>query len=152
EARAMARATIAKMRVRDAMNANRFLAAERKAAEEAARFGVQLAREKIWLDAARRKIGTTARAALRGKAPVEAVANAIEANNQKFETTIASYTVPDREVVGKDGQARTIAGGERSATKLGYNELVARLIDAKRRQLLNHAFYSESRKVADEVE
>jgi len=152
EARASARATIAKMRVRDAMNANRFLAAERKAADEAARLGATLAREKIWLDNARRKVGTAARAALRGDGSVEAVADAIEANNAKFETTIASYTVPDREVVGKDGQTRTINGGERTATSLGYNELVAKLIDAKRRQLLNHAFYSEARKVADEVE
>ncbi|WP_455153247.1 hypothetical protein [Bradyrhizobium cenepequi] len=152
EARATARATIAKMRVRDAMNANRFLAAERKAADEAARLGAQLAREKIWLDAARRKIGTAARAAVRGEGSPEAVASAIEANNAKFETSITSYTVPDREVVGKDGQARTIKGGERTATSLGYNELVAKFIDAKRRQLLNHAFYSEARKVADEVE
>jgi len=152
EARATARQTIAKMRVRDAMNANRFLAAERKAADEAARLGATLAREKIWLDAARRKIGTAARAALRGEGSVEAVADAIDANNAKFETSIASYTVPDREVVGKDGQARTIKGGQRTATSLGYNEMVAKLIDAKRRQLLNHAFYSEARKVADEVE
>jgi len=152
EARATARATIAKMRVRDAMNANRFLAAERKAADEAARLGATLAREKIWLDAARRKIGTAARAALRGEGSVEAVADAIDANNAKFETSIATYAVPDREVVGKDGQAKTIKGGQRTSTSLGYNEMVAKLIDAKRRQLLNHAFYSEARKVADEVE
>ncbi|MGY4333189.1 hypothetical protein ACVWWG_007606 [Bradyrhizobium sp. LB7.2] len=67
EARATARQTIGRMRVRDAMNANRFLAAERKAADEAARLGATLAREKIWLDNARRKIGTAARAALRGE-------------------------------------------------------------------------------------
>lgn len=152
EARASARGTIGRMRVRDAMNANRFLAAERKAADEAARFGATLAREKIWLDNARRKIGTTARAALRGEGSVEAVADAIDANNAKFETTIASYTVPDREVVGKDGLARTIKGGDRQATNLGYNDLVSKLVEAKRRQLLNHALYSEARKAADEVE
>ncbi|WP_453966539.1 hypothetical protein [Bradyrhizobium elkanii] len=152
EARATARATIAKMRVRDAMNANRFLAAERKAADEAAGLGAQLAREKIWLDNARRKIGTTARAALRGEGSVDAVNAAIDANNAKFETTTANYTVPDREVIGKDGQARTVKGGARTATSLGYNELVAKMVEAKRRQLLNHAFYSEARKVADEVE
>ncbi|KYK44552.1 hypothetical protein A1D31_14240 [Bradyrhizobium liaoningense] len=152
EARATARQTIAKMRVRDAMNANRFLAAERKAADEAARLGATLAREKIWLDAARRKIGTAARAALRGEGSVDAVNEAIDANNAKFETSIATYTVPDRDVVGKDGQAKTIKGGQRASISLGYNEMVAKLIDAKRRQLLNHAFYSEARKVADEVE
>ncbi|MHB0785571.1 ADP-ribosyltransferase-containing protein [Bradyrhizobium sp. 5.13L] len=152
EARATARQTIGRMRVRDAMNANRFLAAERKAADEAARLGATLAREKIWLDNARRKIGTAARAALRGEGSVDAVNEAIDANNAKFETSIASYTVPDREVVGKDGQAKTVKGGARTATSLGYNDMVAKLIDAKRRQLLNHAFYSEARKVADEVE
>lgn len=152
EARATARQTIGRMRVRDAMNANRFLAAERKAADEAARLGATLAREKIWLDNARRKIGTAARAALRGDGSVDAVNAAIDANNAKFETSIASYTVPDREVVGKDGQAKTVKGGQRTATSHGYNDLVAKLIDAKRRQLLNHAFYSEARKVADEVE
>ena len=152
EARATARATISRMRVRDAINAGRYLAAERKASDEAARLGAQLAREKIWLDNARRKIGTAARAALRGEGSVEAVAGAIDANNAKFETSIASYTVPDREVVGKDGQTKTVKGGDRSATSLGYNDLVAKLIDAKRRQLLNHALYSEASKAADEVE
>lgn len=152
EARATARQTIGRMRVRDAMNANRFLAAERKAADEAARLGATLAREKIWLDNARRKIGTAARSALRGEGSVDAVNAAIDANNAKFETSIASYTVPDREVVGKDGQAKTVKGGQRTATSHGYNDLVAKLIDAKRRQLLNHAFYSEARKVGDEVE
>ncbi len=152
EARATARATIAKMRVRDAMNANRFLAAERKAADEAARLGATLAREKIWLDAARRRIGTAARAVVRGDGSVEAVADAIDANNAKFETSIATYTVPDREVVGKDGKAKTIKGGARTSTSLGYNDMVAKLIEAKQRQLLNHALYSEARKVADEVE
>ncbi|MGJ5032263.1 hypothetical protein ACQR1I_35875 [Bradyrhizobium sp. HKCCYLS2038] len=137
EARASARETIAKMRVRDAMNANRFLSAERKAADEAARLGAQLAREKIWLDAARRKIGTAARAVVRGEASADAVASAIEANNAKFETKTSTYTAK---------------GVTRSSTSLGYNDLVAKLIDAKRRQLLNHAFYSEARKVADEVE
>lgn len=152
EARATARATISRMRVRDAISAGRYLAAERKAANEAARLGTTLAREKIWLDAARRKIGTAARAAVRGEGSVDAVAEAVQANNAKFETSIASYTVPDREVVGKDGQAKTVKGGQRTATSHGYNDLVAKLIDAKRRQLLNHALYSEASKAADEVE
>lgn len=152
EARATARQTVSRMRVRDAMNANRFLAAERKASEEAARLGAQLAREKIWLDAARRKIGTAARAALRGDGSVDAVADAIEANNAKFETTTSTFTVPAQERVSQSGRAFTIPGGERTTTSLGYNDLVAELIAAKRRQLLNHALYSEARKVADEVE
>lgn len=152
EARVVARETIARTRVRDAMNANRFLAAERKAADEAARLGAILAREKIWLDAARRKIGTSARAALRGEGSVDAVAAAIDANNQKFETTSTTFHVDEQKRVSQSGQEFTIPAGDRTVVNLGYNELVAKLIDAKRQQLLNHALYSEARKVADEVE
>lgn len=119
EARATARDTLSRMRVRDAMNAARFLAAERKAAEEAARLGAMLAREGIWMNNARRRIATKARAAMRGDGSPDAIAPQIE-------------------------QANRSTGN--------YNETVARLIDAKRRQLLNHALYMESRKVGDEVE
>ncbi|MBX5020430.1 PBECR3 domain-containing polyvalent protein [Rhizobium lentis] len=152
EARASARSATARMRVRDAMASERFLAAERKAADEAARLGAQIAREKIWLDAARRKIASTARAAIRGEGSVDAVAGAIDAHNAKFETTSSTFTVADQQRVSSSGKAYTIPGGERTSTHHGYNELVAKLIEAKRRQLLNHALYQESRKVADEVE
>ncbi len=151
EARATARATLGRTKVRDAVNDGRFLAAERKAGAEAARLGAMLAREKIWMDNARRRISTTARAALRREGTVDAVAAAIDANNAKFETTATDYTVADRTVTGKDGVEKTVKGGDRTATKLGYNDLVAKLIDAKRRQLHNHALYSEAVKVADEV-
>jgi hypothetical protein len=151
EAKAIARVTISRMRVRDAVNSGRYLAAERKAADEAARLGATLAREKLWLDAARRKVGTAARAALRGEGSVDAVAKAVDANNAKFETTTTNYTATDREVTGKGGQTQIIKGGERTVTNLGYNELVTKLIEAKRRQLLNHALYSEASKAADEV-
>lgn len=119
EARATARETLSRMRVRDAMNANRFLAAERKAAEEAARLGAMLAREGVWMNNARRRIATKARAAMRGEGSVDGAAAQIE-------------------------QANRSTGN--------YNETVERLIEAKRRQLLNHALYMESRKVAEEVE
>jgi hypothetical protein len=152
EARASARQTIARMRVRDAMNANRFLSAERKAGEEAARLGAQLAREKVWLDAARRKIANTARAAVRGEGSPEATAAAIDEYNRRFETTQATFKVDEQTRTSKNGKTFTIPGGERTITNLGYNDMVAALIDAKRRQLINHALYSESRKVADEVE
>lgn len=62
QARAAARDTISRMKVRDAMNANRFLSAERKAGEEAGRLGAMLAREKVWQDAARRRIAVKGRA------------------------------------------------------------------------------------------
>lgn len=152
EARATARQTIAKMRVRDAMNANRFLAAERKAADEAAQLGATLAREKIWTDAAYRRIATKARAAMRGDGDAGSVASAIDDYNARFETTQSTYTVSPQTRTSSAGREYTIPGGERTTTSLGYNDLVARLVETKRRQLLNHALYSEARKVTDEVE
>lgn len=137
EAREAARQTLARTRVRDALNSNKYLAAERKAAEEAARLGAQLAREKVWLDAARRKIASAARAVLRGKGSPDTVAGAIDRYNSSFETTTSTYEV---------------RGVERTVTSLGHNELVAKLVDAKRRQLLNHMLYSEATKIAAEVE
>lgn len=119
EARASARRTIARMRVRDAISAGRFLAAERKAANEAAKLGAILAREGVWMNAARRKIATKARGVIRGEGTADAVASQIEQSNRSTGN---------------------------------YNETVADLIQAKRRQLTNHALYMEARKVADEVE
>ncbi|ESZ17721.1 hypothetical protein X735_11200 [Mesorhizobium sp. L2C085B000] len=152
EARASARASVARMRVRDAINSSRFLAAERKAADEAAKLGAMLSREKVWLDASRRRIESKARAASKGNASPDTVATAIDAYNAKFDTTQSTFTVPDREAVSKSGNAFTIKGGERTATSLGYNDLVAKLVETKRRQLINHALYMEARNVADEVE
>lgn len=119
EARHTARQTIARMRVRDAMAANRFLAAERAAGEEAARLGAMLAREGVWMNNARRRVATKARAALREDGTVDAVSGQIE-------------------------QANRSTGN--------YNETVGRLIEAKRRQLLNHALYMEARSVTEEVQ
>jgi hypothetical protein len=139
QAGASAKAATGRMRVRDAADSRRYLAAERKAGAEAARLGAQLAREKIWLDQAKRKIEVTARAASKGNATSEQVAGAIDAHNAKFETTQSTY------VSGK-------TGNEVTTTSKGYNDLVAAFVDAKRRQLLNHALYSESIKIAKEVE
>ncbi len=119
EARQAARQTIARMKVRDAMNAGRFLAAERKAAQEAARLGAMLSRENVWMNAARRRVASKARAVLREDGTANAVAAQIERANASTENA---------------------------------NETAARLVDAKRRQLLNHALYMEARGVADEVE
>lgn len=152
EARFTASQTVARMKVRDATHSQRYLAAERKAAEEAAQIGIQLAREKLWLDAAARRIKSKARAAAKGNASADSVAKAIDAYNKKFETTTSTYQVGDQQRVSSQGTAHTIPGGERTATSLGYNELVAKLVEAKRRQLLNHAFYMEARKVAEEVD
>lgn len=80
DARASARQTIARMTVRDAMAAQRFLAAERKAAEEAARLGAMLARESVWANAARRRISLKAKSALVGGS-IDAVARQIDAAN-----------------------------------------------------------------------
>lgn len=59
-----------------------------------------------------------------------------------------------RGAIRGDGTTDAVVGQvERANASTGnYNETVARLIDAKRRQLLNHALYMESRKVAEEVE
>lgn len=113
QARAAARDTISRMKVRDAMNANRFLSAERKAGEEAARLGAMLAREKVWQDAARRRIAVKGRAG---------------------------------DVAGVPGQI-----DQANRSTLRRNETVQKFVQAKRRQLLNHALYMEARKVADEV-
>lgn len=152
EANASAKAAIASMRVRDAINSNRFLAAERKAGEEAARLGAMLAREGIWMRAAQRRIASKARAALKGNASPDAAAGAIEDFNRRFETTSTTYSVAEQKRVSSKGNEFTIPAGERTATKLGYNELVTNYVEAKRRQLINHALYSQARKVADEVE
>lgn len=117
-ARQAARQTMARMKVRDAMAANRFLAAERKAGQEAAKLGAMLAREGVWMGNARRRIATKARSALRDEGTVDAVAGQVEQANASTEN---------------------------------YNETVDRLIAAKQRQLLNHALYSEARKVTEEV-
>ena len=113
QARAAARDTISRMKVRDAMNANRFLSAERKAGEEAARLGAMLAREKVWQDAARRRIAVKGRAG---------------------------------DVAGVPGQI-----DQANRSTLRRNETAQKFVQAKRRQLLNHALYMEARKVADEV-
>lgn len=152
EARASARASIARMRVRDAMNAGRFLAAERKAGEEAARLGATLAREKVWTDAARRRIEVQARKAAKGQAGPDTVATAIDAYNRRFETTQSTFTVSPQNRTSAQGKQFTVPGGERTATSLGYNDMVAALTQAKRRQLINHALYMEAVKIADEVE
>lgn len=118
DARATARATIARMKVRDATAAMRFLAAERKAGEEAARLGAMLAREGVWMQNARRRVATKARAALRDAGTVDAVAGQIDKAN---------------------------------ASTGNYNETVQKLIDAKRRQLINHALFMEARLAGEEI-
>lgn len=139
QAKASARAATTRMRVRDAIDSRRYLAAERKAGAEAAKLGAQLARNKVYLDQARNKIEVTARKAAKGEATGEQVAAAIDAHNAKQETTTSTYT-------------STRTGKEVTTVNKGYNDLVDAYVDAKRRQLINHALYSESVKVAKEVE
>lgn len=119
EARAIARQTLSRMNVRDAMNANRFLTAERKAAQEAQRLAATVTRTGMWMDAARRRVGVDARAAVRE---------------------------------GDAAAALRIDTDPANRRTLRHNENVAKLIEAKRRQLLNHQMYAEARRVADEVE
>lgn len=150
EAKASARQTIARMRVRDAIATNRFLAAERKAAAEAERVAAQLARSSVWLTAANRRVEAKARAAAKGKASPDALAKEVERRNDALESRDTNVVRTGRGF-GADG-GQFITATETTAHTAGYNELVSKLIDAKRRQLLNHALYVEARKVADEVE
>ncbi|MBY3055033.1 hypothetical protein HF263_02930 [Rhizobium leguminosarum] len=152
QAKASARAATGRMRVRDAMDSRRYLSAERKAGDEAAKLGAQLARNKVYLDQARSKIEVTARKAAKGEATDEQVAAAIDAHNDMQETKTSTFTVKDQDRVSSKGKAFTIPGGERNVEHKGYNDLVDAYVDAKRRQLINHALYSESVKVAKEVE
>lgn len=117
DARYLAKQTLAKMNLRDAGNSRTFLAAERRAAEEAAKLSAMLARDNIWLAAAKRRVGVKARAAIR-TGNVDQVAGAAERLNSRA---------------------------------LANNELVKKLVDAKRRQLLNHQLYEQSRNLVDEI-
>lgn len=151
QARVAARQTIARMKVRDAVNAGRFLAAERRASTEAASLGAMLARDGVWLKNAQRRIASKARAALRGDGTVDAAAKAIDDFNDKLETTTSTFNVAEQNRVSSKGNAYIIPGGERTSVRLGYNDLVQQFMDAKRKQLLNHALYMEARKVEEEV-
>lgn len=120
EARIMARETLARMRVRDAMNVNRFLTAERKAGEEATRLSATVTRTGMWADAARRRVARTAKAAVRtGDATAALTVNDVVTNA--------------------------------NTQSIRQNENATKLVEAKRRQLLNHMLFDEARKVADEV-
>lgn len=121
EAREIARQTLSRAKVRDAVNANRYLAAERKAGEEAERLASSVTRTGMWMTAARRRVAVKARAAVRA------------------ENASGVAAVPPQIERANDTTGR-------------YNENAAKLVEAKRRQLLNHALYSEARRVADEVE
>lgn len=106
DAHISAKATISDMSVQDAAESKRFLAAERRAAEEAERLAIQL--------------------------------SSAEA------TDIADVTAtPDDDAPDVDTQPGKAAD---------KNEIATKLYTAKRRQLLNHALYVESRAIAREVE
>jgi len=125
EARQFARKTIAGMKVASAAKPHVFLAAERKAGQEAAKLGALLARQSLWQQQARRLLTKKARIAAKVDevagvaAKMASVSTQIEATNLSIER---------------------------------YNETVAKFVSAKRRQLLNHALYSESVRVKGEVE
>ncbi|TIT90384.1 MAG: hypothetical protein E5W41_00220 [Mesorhizobium sp.] len=144
EARATARLSIARMRVRDAVNANRFLAAERKAASEAARLGAILAREKVWMNNARRRIAIKTRAALREAGPVDAVAPQVEranASTENYNETVARLIDTKRAQLYNHAlymEARAVADevekGENFVAKLGKKSTRDRIAGAGRRE------------------
>ena len=114
QAREAARQTINKMQVRDAISSNRFLTAERKAANEAVKLARLVERENLWSRQKRRDV----QSAVRG--------GSLDGTNAATDRANAST---DR-----------------------YNDAVERLVEQKRRQLLNHMLYSESIAVAEEIE
>ncbi|WP_313609250.1 hypothetical protein [Rhizobium sp.] len=114
QAREAARITVSRMRVRDAIASNRFLTAERKAANEAIKLARLVERENLWSRQRRREV----------------------------------------QAAVKDGSLRATnsATDRANASTDRYNDAVSRLVEQKRKQLLNHMLYNESVKAADEVE
>lgn len=107
DAHASAISMMSTMSVADAMESRRFLAAERRAAEEAERLGVQL--------------------------------------------SAGSTVDPATPLTTQNGDAAADADIS-TGTSAANNETAKKLYTAKKRQLLNHALYVESRKIAHEVE
>lgn len=107
EAHASAVSMMSTMSVADAMESRRFLAAERRAAEEAERLGVQL--------------------------------------------STGSMVDPATSATTQNGDAAVDADIS-TGTSADNNETAKKLYTAKKRQLLNHALYVESRKISHEVE
>ncbi|WP_276120381.1 hypothetical protein [Pararhizobium qamdonense] len=114
QAREAARQTINKMQVRDAVSSNRFLTAERKAANEAVKLARLVERENLWSRQKRRDVQSAVRS------------GSLDSTNA---ATVRANVSTDR-----------------------YNDAVERLVEQKRRQLLNHMLYSESVAVAEEIE
>lgn len=144
EARETARQTIARMQVRDAMNANRFLSAERKAGEQAARLGAMLAREGIWMQNARRRIATKARDVIREDGTADAVAGQIDQANRSTgnynETVVAVAEAKRRQLLNHAlyMEARKVADevekAERFVAKLGKATHREKIAGAGRRE------------------
>jgi len=120
-AREAARRSLRGMAIKDATRAERFLAAERKAAAEVAKLSASVTRTSMWMDAARRRVAKQARGAVR------------EGDAQ------AALSVAPKLGSANESTAR-------------YNEQADALVEASRRQLLNHMLYSEARKVAAETD
>lgn len=94
EARLVARDTLDRATVKDAMSSHRYLAAERKAANEAQDLARALGREGVWMQSARRRVATKTRAALRDDATVDAVARQAEqadASTGNYNETVQKF-------------------------------------------------------------
>ena len=99
EARIVARETLERATVKDAMAAQRFLAAERKAANEAQDIARALGREGVWMQNARRRIATKARGAVRGENTVDAVSRQAEqadASTGNYNETVQRFIAAKR--------------------------------------------------------
>jgi len=98
-ARDFAARQIAGMKVANAAKPPVFLAAERKAGQEAAKLGAILARQSLWQQRARRLLAKKARGAAAGQGTIEALPRQIEATNlsiERYNETVAKFVAAKR--------------------------------------------------------
>jgi hypothetical protein len=149
DARDMAKRMLSNANLRDAAAANRYLAAERKAASLASDHAKALAADSAWLEMANRKIRQSAKAG-----SVEGVNAAISERNRLIETQTRTLQVPERQKTYQTNQGqvtRITPAHTRAQVSLGVNDRAKALIDAKNKQLLNHALFIEAKHIQEEI-
>lgn len=141
EAKRSARASLAQMSVRDATDARRFLAAERRAATEGLGLAYAIAR----------------RNGAQALPEPAAAATAAQGTPDQAGQTILGQAMAGQAMAGQASEAGAPdkAAGKAAETAkaedAGAKDNLTRLVEAKRRQLVNHALYAESVKIAEEV-
>ncbi len=139
DAQESARRTIRTLKVRDAVRADRFLAAERRAGQDAQSLASTVTRQGMWVEAARRRVAST-------------INKAVKTGSTRLAAGINAKVDAANAMLDSKDVATTRKGVEGTAHIAGHNENVARLVEAKRQQLLNHALYDEARRQRKEVD